>query len=183
MEEGRPAIVNKVLPHIKTDYVSYSSYDVTNKAMRLGGEEGRKQLFDALDYIEKHLPESDIPGKRVMIGEYGSTFESLKDAEKQRELTANIIRWGIDWGCPFILYWELYCNEINEHTGKHRGYWLIDDKGVKQPVWHLHHEFLQKANAYVDAYREKNGRLPSQGDYQAAAMEWIKLPEPSVEKP
>lgn len=186
MTEDRPSIVNKVLPHIKADFVSYSSYDISNKAMKAGGEKGRKQLFDALDYIEKHLPESDIPGKRVMIGEYGLTLESLDDGEQQRMHTADLMKWGLEWGCPFVLYWELYCNEINERTGEHRGHWLIDDKGVKQPVWHLHREFLGKANAYVDAYRKEKGRLPSQAEYNAAATTWIsaeRKPEPPVRKP
>lgn len=173
MEQGRPAIVNRVLPHIKTDFVSYSSYDVSNVAAKAGGEEGRKQLFAALEYIERHLPASDIPGKRVFIGEYGVTMESAKDAETQRQRTANVMKWSLEWGCPFVLYWELYCNEINPKTGEHRGYWLIDDKGVKQPVWDLHHEFLAKANAYVDSFRKEHGRMPGQAEYNAVAKGWI----------
>lgn len=176
MREGRPAIVNKVLPNIKTDFVSYSSYDVSNIAAKAGGKEGRKQLFDALDYIEKHLPKSDIPGKRVFIGEYGVTLESAGDAVSQRERTANVMKWGLEWGCPFVLYWELYCNELNPETGDHRGFWLIDDKGVKQPVWHLHREFLEKANAYVGSFEEKHGRRPSQEEYNAVAKDWINPP-------
>lgn len=179
MREGRPALVNKVLPHIKTDYVSYSSYDVTNVAMKTGGDEGRAMLFEALDYIEKHLPESDLPGKRVMIGEYGVTYLSVQDAEIQSRRSAELMRWGLEWGCPFILYWQLYCNETIEDGDANRGYWLIDDKGVKQPVWHLHREFLEKANAYVADYQKRNGKLPNQAAYCAAAKDWIKVGEPA----
>jgi hypothetical protein len=174
MHEGRPALVNKVLPHIKTDFVSYSSYDVTNVAMKTGGKEGRAMLFEALDYIEKNLPESDIPGKRVMIGEYGVTYESVRDPQIQRQRVAELTRWGLEWGCPFILYWQLYCNEFDKTGDTHRGFWLIDNKGVKQPVWHLHREFLEKANAWVADYQRINGRLPDQAEYCAAAKNWIK---------
>ncbi|MFM2171291.1 MAG: hypothetical protein RI957_1520, partial [Verrucomicrobiota bacterium] len=173
MKEGRPAIVNRVLPLIKTDFVSYSSYDVSKSAMRKGGDAGRSELFEALDYIEKHLPPSDIPGKRVMIGEYGVTLESVRDPAIQAKQVAQLMSWALEWGCPFVLYWQLYCNEINEKTGKHRGYWLIDDEGRKQPVWYLHHEFLQKSTAWIAAYKKQHGQPPSQIEYNKAAIEWI----------
>lgn len=179
MREGRPALVNKVLPHIRTDYVSYSSYDVTNVAMKVGGDKGRAMLFEALDYIEKHLPASDLPGKRVMIGEYGVIYRAQKDPEIQRKRSAELMRWGLEWGCPFILYWQLYCNETDKAGGANRGYWLIDNKGVKRPVWHLHREFLEKANAYVADYQSRHGRLPDPAEYRLAAKNWIKSEAPA----
>ena len=36
LDHDRPSIVNRVLPHIRTDYVSWSSYDVTKPAALLG---------------------------------------------------------------------------------------------------------------------------------------------------
>lgn len=174
MDDDRPTIVNEVLPHIRTDYVSWSSYDVTKPAVSMNPEKGRQRVLAALDYIEAHLPESDIPGKRVMIGEYGFELSGFKDVDLQRKYTAAIMKWALEWGCPFILYWELYCNEIEPSTGEHRGYWLIDDHGNKQPIWYFHKEFLAKANAYVDAYKAKHGSLPSQATYNKAAAKWIK---------
>jgi hypothetical protein len=174
MDDDRPAIVNRVLPHIRTDFVSWSSYDITKPAAILGGEAGRARLFRALDYIEAHLPKSDIPGKRVFIGEYGFELVSFKDAEMQRKYTAAIMKWSIEWGCPFVLYWELYCNEVEPATGKSRGYWLIDDQGEKQPVWFLHREFLARGRQYLDDYRAKHGKLPSQATYNQAAASWIE---------
>lgn len=174
MKEGRPAIVNRVLPHIKTDFVSYSSYDVSKSAMRKGGDAGRSELFEALDYIEKHLPPSDIPGKRVMIGEYGVTLESVRDPAIQAKQVAQLISWALEWGCPFVLYWQLYCNEINPQTHKHRGYWLIDDQGAKQPVWHLHHDFLQQSKTWTEAFRQQHNRAPNQSEYNKAALQWVR---------
>lgn len=174
MDDDRPTIVNRVLPHIRTDYVSWSSYDVTKPAALMEPAAGRQRVLAALDYIEAHLPESDISGKRVMIGEYGFELAGFKDVDRQRKYTAAIMKWALEWGCPFILYWELYCNEIEPETGEHRGYWLIDDKGQKQPVWYFHKEFLIKANRYVEDYKRKHGTLPSQATYNRAAAEWIK---------
>ncbi len=173
MERGKPSIVNTVLPHIKTDFVSWSSYDVTTKAAMAGGKEGKKRVFAALDYIEKHLPPSDIKGKRVFIGEYGFNREQVSDAAQQAEYTRRIMRWSLEWGCPFVLYWELYCNEITD-SGKHRGYWLIDNKGEKQPAWHLHQDFLVKANRFVEEFTSKNGRRPTQSEYNQAAAAWLQ---------
>ena len=174
LDEDRPSIVNRVLPHIRTDYVSWSSYDVTKPAALLGGEAGRERVFQALDYIESHLPESSVPGKRVFIGEYGFELASFGTPERQRKYTASIMKWALEWGCPFILYWELYCNEIEPETGEHRGYWLIDDKGEKQPVWYLHKAFLDRARAFVEAYQEEHGKLPGQELYNRTAVSWVE---------
>jgi hypothetical protein len=173
LKDGRPTIVNKVLPHIKTDYVSWSSYDVSTEAAKLGGEEGRKIIFDALDFIEQHLPDSDVPGKRVFMGEYGFHLGQVDDPEMQKTAAENIMQWCLEWGCPFILYWEMYCNEIEPSTGEHRGFWLIDKDGEKQPGWYLHRDFLKKANAYVEQFEKKKGRQPSQAEYNRAASIWI----------
>lgn len=174
MDYERPSIVNRVLPHIRTDFVSWSSYDVTKPAAVLGGDEGRERVHAALDYIESHLPDSDISGKRVFVGEYGFEASSFGTPERQAKLTAHTAMWALEWGCPFVLYWELYCNEIEPKTGKHRGYWLIDDEGEKQPAWYLHKHFLEKANAFVEDYRKKHGNLPSQETYNAEVVSWLK---------
>lgn len=175
IEEERPAIVNEVLPHIKTDYVSWSSYDTTRRAGELGGERGRRMVFEALDYIEAHLPESDIEGKRVFIGEYGYKHEWVRDPDIQEKYTAELIKWGLEWGCPFILYWQIYCNEFREDLGQHRGFWLINKEGTKLPVWHLHKNFLTKARAWVDAFQDEKGRMPTQEEYLSVAPDWIQL--------
>jgi len=174
MDDDRPAIVNRVLPHIRTDFVSWSSYDVTKPAAMMRYEDGRKRVHDALDYIEQHLPESDVPGKRVFIGEYGFELVNFRNPETQSNYTASTMKWALEWGCPFVLYWELYCNEIDSKTGKHRGYWLIDDTGEKQPIYDFHKSFLEKANAFVEAYKNEHGALPKQDVFNQIAAEWIQ---------
>lgn len=173
LDEGKPTIVNRVLPYIRTDYVSWSSYDITKPAALLDEAKGRERVFQALDYIEAHLPESDIPGKRVFVGEYGFELASFGTPELQMDYTASIMKWSLDWGCPFVLVWELYCNEIEPASGEHRGYWLINDKGVKQPIWFLHRHFLDRANAFVDAYRTEHGKLPPQDHFNREAVAWL----------
>ncbi len=174
LDDERPTIVNAVLPHIKTDFVSWSSYDITTVAAKQGGEAGKQRVLDALNYIEKHLPESDIPGKRVFIGEYGFNLQQVADSEAQKNCAALIMQWSLEWGCPFILYWELYCNEMDPSTGEHRGFWLIDNAGDRQPAWYLHRDFLQKANRFMTYFEKRNGRLPTQSEYSAETADWFE---------
>jgi hypothetical protein len=174
MDDDRPAIVNRVLPHIRTDFVSWSSYDITKPAALMPYEQGRRRVLDALDYIEKHMPPSDVTGKRVFMGEYGFEVVNFRNPETQKNYTAAIMKWALEWGCPFVLYWELYCNEIDSKTGEHRGYWLIDETGEKQPIYHFHKSFLEKANAFVDAYKKEHGTLPKQKVFNQIAAEWIQ---------
>jgi hypothetical protein len=173
LDHDKPSLVNRVLPHIRTDYVSWSSYDITKPAAMQGGAAGRQRVFQALDYIESLLPPSDVPGKRVFIGEYGFELASFGSAESQLQYTAAIMKWSLEWGCPFILYWELYCNEVEPANGQHRGYWLIDNLGVKQPVWYLHQDFLSRGHAFVDSYRAEHGSLPPQQIFNREAVAWI----------
>jgi hypothetical protein len=173
MDAGKPTIVNSVLPFIKTDFVSWSSYDVTKQAVQLSEAEGKQRVWKALDYIEAHLPESDIQGKRVFIGEYGYPLVEFENPIQQSEYSASLIKWALEWGCPFILYWELYCNEFDEQKKAHRGYWLIDDKNEKQPVWFLHKAILDKGNAFVDSYQKENGILPTQKFYNEQIVSWM----------
>ena len=73
-DEGRPALVNLVLPHVPVDFVSYSAYDTCNSPRP-------ENIKSALDYIESKLtPKPEIAGKRVFIGEYGYPVGSPKPA-------------------------------------------------------------------------------------------------------
>ena len=103
-DEGRPALVNKVLPHVSVDFVSYSAWDTCNTP-RAGN------IKSALDYIESKLtPKPGITGKRVFIGEYGYPVgkpkpegESEHTPQEQDELSRVVMRAGLEWGCPFVL--------------------------------------------------------------------------------
>jgi hypothetical protein len=162
-------VTNSILNEVNPDYVSYSSYDATNPFKTEG--ELRANLTAALNYIEQQLkPKNNLPpGKRVWIGEYGSPI-SAYDQQQQDERSKWVIKTGLAWGTPFILYWELYNNEINSETLEHVGYWMIDDQGEKQLVWHTHHNFYKEARAYIKNYLDKNGKLPTCQQFQKDAL-------------
>ena len=173
LREGRPTLVNQVLPHVPVDFVSYSAYDITN-------EPKPEQIKAVLDYIESKLtPKAEIYGRRVFIGEYGySVFHNGKphhSPEEQDRLSLITIQAAMEWGCPFILYWELYNNEL-EADGRQRGFWMIDDKGVKQPIYETHQLYYKWARRFVAEWIARTGKAPSDAEFHSAAAEYFKSP-------
>ena len=161
--EGRPALVNRVLPNTTVDLVSYSSYDTAADPAKLKA---------ALNYIESQLlPKPGINGRRVFIGEYGFPT-SLHTPQEQDRRTREVITAALEWGCPLVLYWELYNNEIND-DGKQRGFWMIDDEGAEQPVYHTHQMFYAAAREYSHAYRAEQGRPPDNNAFRRWAVGWL----------
>jgi hypothetical protein len=163
--EGKVRVANRVLPQTNPDFVSYSSYDAQHGDVE-------KSYAEALDYLEAQLPpKPGIEGRRVFIGEYGMPAMG-NSAEAQEALARHVMRAGLRWGCPFVLYWELYNNEVTP-DGKQRGFWMIDDHGVKQPVYVTHQRFYERARRFVKEFRARNGRAPSREEFGRAALEWL----------
>jgi len=156
--QGKKTMTRDVLPQVTVDFVSYSCYDT---------QKSPEQLKTALDFIESKLsPKPGIAGKRVFIGEYGFP---IAPAEQDR-LARQVMRAGLEWGCPFVLYWEMYNNEIDKSTGAQRGFWLIDDKGVKQSVYFTHQKFYENARKFVAEFKTKNNRVPTAEEFSRYAV-------------
>lgn len=173
LREDRPTLANQVLPHVPVDFVSYSAYDVTNQPKA-------EEIKAVLDYIEsKLMPKAGIAGRRVFIGEYGySVFHNGKphhSPQEQNRLSLITIQAALEWGCPFILYWELYNNEL-EPDGQQRGYWMIDDKGVKQPVYETHRRYYEWARQFVAECIKRTGKPPAESEFRATAVAYFKAP-------
>jgi len=166
--KGGKCLVNDVLPHTKVDYVSYSSYDTTNPH---AGDTG-KALKAALDYIESKLPPKEgLRGRRVFIGEYGFPLQSTKTPQKQDRHARDVCRAALEWGCPFVLYWQMYCNENDK--GTHRGFWLIDDKNRTQPFYQTLSSYFTRTKRFVAEFRKQHGRPPSDSEFRRKAVEFL----------
>lgn len=164
LKNGGQCLTNSILPDVDVDFVSYSCYDAIQENIRDG-------LFEALDHIESKLrPKPGITGKRVFIGEYGFPSRRYPPAVQNRKTLEAMIA-GIEWGCPFTLYWELYCNEFRE--GRHAGFWLIDNQNVKQPVWFTHENYFRWAAGHVREVTARTGRAPSDVEFRAAASHYL----------
>jgi hypothetical protein len=169
LNKGYDRVVNKVLPNVNVDFVSYSSYDATNSSSYVNLE---KDMHTALDYIEQNMkPKPGITGKRVFIGEYGFPSKNI-GAQVQNDRARMVMKATLKWGCPFVLYWEMYNNEV-DNQGNQTGYWLIDDKAAKQPVYYTYSNFYDAMKKYVYAYNKQNGHLPSQTEYLENAVRYF----------
>lgn len=163
--KGGQCLTNDILPEVDVDFISYSCYDAIQKDIHDG-------LFTTLNYIESKLkPKPGITGRRVFIGEYGfPTRRYTPEVQNQKTIEAMIA--GIEWGCPFVLYWELYDNEGTPE--KPGGFWLIDEKNVKQPVWFTHERYFVWARRHVREVIDKTGAPPGDAAYRAAAAAFLK---------
>lgn len=166
---GKKRVVNCVLPLTNVDYVSYSSYDA--------------QWFDQsrynsiLNYIQANLPpKAGISGKRVFVGEVGNSLEkSGWDIYKHESDNRKFLRTALAWGSPFVLYWEMYNNEFDIANNRHRGFWLINDKNEKQPLYFTFQYFYKAAKEYVANYKMLNNRLPDSMEYASWSASYLNI--------
>ena len=122
------SVTNDVLPSTKCDLYSYSAYDVpTHEPAKFKA---------ALDYLA-----SKAPGENnVYVGEYGAPENEVGGPEEQDKRIRSATQTALDWGAKYVVYWELYCNEVKKETKDRpknkemRGFWLIRPDGTRPPV-------------------------------------------------
>jgi len=165
---GLRRVVNYVLPYTNVDYVSYSSYDA----------QGLNQIEynNVLNFIEGNLPSRpQITGKRVFIGEMGRCAQDFGLSKTQHEsVNRENIRKAVAWGAPFILYWEMYNNEIKD--GVQRGFWLIDNTNTKWPLYDTYSNFYAQAKQWVLSQKKTLNRLPTCEEYMSWAYTRLANP-------
>lgn len=167
MDFGYDRVVNRVLPFTDVDFVSYSAYD----CMDLTTDEVKKTI----DYIYSNLKAKEsVPGPRVFIGEMGQPAANCR-FDPQYHCSRNITNIAKFLQCDVkhILYWQMYCNEKLE-DGSSRGFWLINDKNEKQPLYDCFESILKKAKEYVKSFSEQYGRVPNNAEYRSFLL---SLPE------
>lgn len=130
MIDGRPTVTDQVLPHVAVDLVSYSAWDTQNDPA---------MLRRALDYIARHAPDRPPFGDRnVYLGEFGQP-ENERTETQVRSRLPETVRTAIDWGCPWVIYWQIYCNEPRRRpvvaNDDVRGFWLLRPDGTKAWAW------------------------------------------------
>lgn len=125
LEKGRPNIVNAVLPYTNVDLASYSAYDSIFAA-----KSGDKQLFRrCVEYIKDHLPPSAVFGRNsVYIGEYAVPENDSFSQDDIQVIVENTVQTALDMQCPWIVYWQLYCNEKKQAMESNNPYDDTEDK-------------------------------------------------------
>lgn len=148
MDKNKKRVVNTVLPNTNVDYVSYSSYDVQRAS--------QTEINKTIKYIEDKLPNKPgIDRPRVFIGEFGIEAQSVNfDPIKHEAANRAILIKYLKSGVPYILYWEMYNNEVDKFRNP-KGFWLIDDKNIKQPLYYTM-DALYKAQANFKDVRNES---------------------------
>ena len=129
-----PDTIVSVIPFVELDMVAYSSYDSQCKA----------EFGDALAFIaEHHNRTAWSPETSVYVGEFGLAQMKVKQ-ESLESCVKNVVQTAYQFGCPFIMFWEVYGNECTTcpnqrctmETGPVRdvdelnGFWLILPNGT-----------------------------------------------------
>jgi hypothetical protein len=157
---GMATVTNDVVPRTHCDLYSYSSYDSL-------ADDGGKTLRVALDYIAAKAPDSPAFGARnVYVGEFGVP-ENERGTEKTVAILRGTIETALDWGCPYVVYWEVYDNErrasapaaaagpVREESC--RGFWLVKPSGEPAAAWHLLRSFLKDEGRDGRSREGRNG--------------------------
>lgn len=126
---GVPTITTHVLPQVGVDLISWSCYDGLSSPVNLW------HGLETLEHYRKTRPDGSKPP--VYIGEIGLPESGLEEKP-------TIEAWDAWMGVllakqiPYILHWELYCNEPKDkkpdskpvRTAEElRGFWLIRPDG------------------------------------------------------
>ena len=159
---GIPTLTSHVLPRVSVDMISWSSYD---------GAGNVTKFWQGLELIERHArPAPDGKPPRVFIGEIGYPENGRTEAEI-------VAFWDKAMGVmlarqvPYIIHWELYCNEpIDKNTGRPgvrrademRGFWLIKPDGSLSPAAEYFKALLAHAGGRLpDAVRDRWRQRPA----------------------
>lgn len=130
--ESAPSVTTDVLPHVAVDLASYSAWDT---------KDSPTQFAEALAFIAKHKrPTEPFGNHGVYVGEFGLP-ESEATPQIAFERTAALLAAAQLFGCPYAVYWQLYCNEpttpIPKMNTDYKGFWLIRPDGTQSPVCQL----------------------------------------------
>lgn len=118
--EGRPTVTNDVLPNLDMDLVSYSCWSSVDQ-IGVNEETGRQVFRTALAYLADKTPDTDVRdpqgrpfgNRNILITEYGAPEQGSGPAGPARleRITRGTVEVAHDFGCPWIIYWQVYCNE------------------------------------------------------------------------
>jgi hypothetical protein len=132
MEDGAPGVTTDVLPNVAVDLASYSSWDTVNNPA---------DFAKALTFIAQHKrPTAPFGEHAVYVGEFGLP-EDGHTPPQVLDRTSELLAVAQKLGCPYAIYWQMYCNEPIKTPPKqnadYKGFWLIRPDGTQSPVCQL----------------------------------------------
>jgi hypothetical protein len=162
---GKQRMINAVIPKTNVDFLSYSAYDVQTQPA--------ETVRAALDYANQQLPpKAGLPARRVFIGECGLSWTACGgDGKVHEQRNREILAKFLAWRPAIVLYWQLYNNEVKD--GKQVGFWLIDDKNRKTPLYETFKDLLAQQEEVAREMQQRSRRLPSFEEIAAFSENWL----------
>lgn len=133
---GVPGLTTHVLPYVETDMVSWSAYDATDF------DKTGLDLYKGISFLRDHVkPTAYVKKPIVFIGEIGIPEVVTKQQPSEfKERWDAYLAVCLAQKIPYMVQWELYCNEANEikldqpdftkNNTDMRGFWLIRPDGT-----------------------------------------------------
>ena len=119
---GTPSVTTDVLPHVPVDLASYSAWDTKDSPV---------QFAEALAFVSKHKQPTEPFG----------LSESEASPQVVLERTSALLVEAQRFGCPYAVFWQIYCNEPLTKSPKtnadYKGFWLVRPDGTRSLVCHL----------------------------------------------
>jgi hypothetical protein len=147
-QHGLDRVINKVVPKVKPDMVTYSSYDSSSAGTDRHTVQANMNL--ALNTIKKLAPDPlSLGDRRILISEYGM-FENERNDVNWRADT--ILSTAKSAGIAGAVLWNVFDNECKESNGQPapvgvapgawgrpndhqcRGLWVIRPDGSTSPI-------------------------------------------------
>lgn len=167
--DGNRTVLNNVVPEVQPDLVSYSSYSTTNNFRKAGdklraADDKFQQVMTLAEgkLHPKQKPELTALGfkRRTFVGEYGSHADNDGDVVR---FTSRVVRSALQWGAPFILYWEMY--DVHKEGGTVP---IVPKSGDRTPLWYLFHAYFDRVKQLPEGSDISDWAL----DYFTPDAEW-----------
>lgn len=114
---GLTRVVNAVVPVVKPDMVSYSSYDST--LLGTDPASAAASINEALNVIKSMAPDPlGLGNKRIFISEYG-LFENERPADEVAWRTSTILQTAQAQGIFAAFLWQVFDNECKQNDGSY----------------------------------------------------------------
>ena len=153
-----PTVMTHVLPSVAVDLVSWSCYDGLKKP---------SDLWQGIEMLRHHmLPSPALGGKPVFLGEIGEP-ENLPG--KTEAGIVDLWDWAMGvcfaLDVPWVVHWELFCNEPNDGTKPNRrvrkqeelkGFWFVrPDGSLGHGARYISHLIQHAGSTLPDSLRRK----------------------------
>jgi hypothetical protein len=114
IDKGLDRVINGVVPYVKADLLSYSSYDATGSGASQAEMEATFRR--ALNGMEKLTDDPlDLGNRRILVSEYG-LYENLNPMATNLWRIKGILATAKSWGTSGAFLWELYDNQCTAAT-------------------------------------------------------------------